>query len=138
MKKILVFASLVMLTVQYGFSQTFVGGDFSFQRSSNEFGNTSITGETIAISPFIGYRFGETGTGVSLLFQSDTMSNHNITDIGIGVFAEYKLFSIDKFSLLGRASFQYISTEITLSDSINVSYPPYEIPYTAEQKLKTI
>jgi hypothetical protein len=107
MKKKAILGIIFFAIAHLGFSQVFIGGSLSYQHSDQKIDNSSTKSDKITISPLIGYRFGKADLGLSFVYGNDSGSNYEISDIGFGIFGDYNFFTADKFSILGRAGFQY-------------------------------
>jgi hypothetical protein len=111
-KRIFLFAFFVTIVTQYGFSQFFIGGSLSYQHGGFKISNNSDDTDIIEISPLLGYRFNQADIGVLFLYQSETSSSTSdeTKNIGFGIFGEYNFFTLDRFSIFGRATIQYINS----------------------------
>jgi len=138
MKPKILFVFFVFCTVQYGFSQIFTGGNLSYQYSNNEIGNTSTNSDIITIAPLLGYRFEKADVGIMFQFQKYASSSDEEIGLGASIFGSNNLFTINKFSIFGRVSFQYINIKIKGDKEYSISTPPYSIEYTIEQNLNTV
>ena len=101
-------------------NQFFIGTGLSYQHTKNKIdGEDYNTINTFSISPFIGYRFGKGAAGLSISYQKNSQSNDFFNFInhdtfgsstfGIGIFGDFIFFTLNKFSILGRANIQYNS-----------------------------
>jgi len=127
MKKIFLIVLFFAIVTQYGFSQFFVGGDLSYQydTTSRIKNNSENSQSNLTISPLVGYRFDKADVGLLFSYQSSTYSNaityssysyssysNDQRNVGFGVFGSYNIFSVDRFSILGRATARYINTKM--------------------------
>jgi hypothetical protein len=137
MKKTFFFALFVAIVSQYGFSQFFIGGGLSYQHTSSKISDNSSDSDLIEISPLLGYRFDKADIGLLFLYQSETSSSSSdeMNNIGFGAFGSYKFFTVDRFSISGRASIQYINSKYTSEYDTGF---PYYISYTMEQNINSI
>jgi hypothetical protein len=137
MKKIVFFAVFVAVFAQYGFSQVFLGGGLSYRHTSTKISDNSSDSDIFEISPLLGYRFNKADAGLLFLYQSETSSSSSdeTTNVGFGAFGAYKFFTVDRFSISGRAAVQYINSKNTQEGNTG---DPYYIPYNTEITINTI
>jgi hypothetical protein len=83
----------------------------------------------------VGYRFGQFDIGAQLIYGKNTMPDTEVSIFGVGVLFDYKLLTIEKFSVLGRASFTYLHTLITEDGFLNITGTAY--PYSSTIDLNT-
>jgi hypothetical protein len=127
MKKILFLCLFVFFAASFGFSQVFVGGDFSFNRYSEK---QSIAGtdldmsvSTFNVAPIVGYRFGKFDVGGTVILSITNLEfdglgdptdsdNFDVTGFGLGVFGHYNFLTMGKLSLLAGADLSYVHFSI--------------------------
>jgi hypothetical protein len=134
MKKGVLFALFVSIIIQHGFSQIFLGGGFSYQHSSS---NVASDIDMLEISSLLGYRFNKADIGMVFLYQSDasSSSSNEARNIGFGAFGSYRFFTVDKFSIFGRMTVQYINSKYSIGNDTGY---PYYIPYIIKQNINNI
>jgi len=152
MKKVFLIILFLAIATQYGFSQFFVGGDLSYQYdTSSEILNNSKQSYLI-ISPLLGYRFDKTDVGLLFSYRLENFSSTQTSassenyysnerqDVGFGIFGSYNIFSVDRFSIYGRATVKYIRAKYTTKDSYtdNTVGSPYYSSSDKEQNKNTI
>jgi hypothetical protein len=111
-------------------AKTFIGGTLSYQYASSDNSDDSNASDVFEISPLIGWRFNRTDIGLSFLYRHGTASSSFdvMTSIGFGVFGSYNFVTVDKSSIIGRASVQYINSKYNFTGT----------SYSTEQTINTI
>jgi hypothetical protein len=137
MRRVILFALFAAIVTQHGFSQVFLGGSLSYQHMSSKISNTSGDSDIIEISPLFGYRINHLDLGLLFLYQSEaSLSDSDETsNIGFGIFGSYNFFTVDRFSISGKVTAQYINGKYAMD---NDTGDPYYITYSIEQNINTI
>ncbi len=87
----------LFICAPFAFSQNiFLGGQFTLAIFENELSD-------FMISPELGYKINKIDVGISPSYSY----NGRLSDLGIGIFAGYSFWEIEKLSILGRFDFNY-------------------------------
>ncbi|WP_055432975.1 hypothetical protein [Candidatus Symbiothrix dinenymphae] len=124
MKKISLFLAAALLSSASASAQVFVGGSLGY-------GSKEGLGSTLNISPTIGYAKGENiefgihvGYSASsreeINYESESVATIDESEIGLGAFFRYKVFSADKLSLWGQASLDLGIADLVFSTGLHV------------------
>lgn len=99
----------------------FLGGGISFQHRSinyyeNNWYNDDYSLIAFRLSPIFGFQYTKFGFGFNPIFQynvySDSSYSSSRSIFGIGIFAQYNFYTIQRFSILGKFSIDYLSSPI--------------------------
>ena len=101
----------------------FIGGDLWYYNRKTSYRNNifdekvTVEGSYFGFSPLLGYRFGNSAIGIIFYYEHDIFNeksvslktNMDFTSLGFGIFGDINLFSISKFTILGRLRLLYYS-----------------------------